>query len=202
MHVDLHARLGQPNLPAVHRSLRGLELDAVRPRLLRERLAILQQQLDLLRLLPLLLDQHPVALVLLEHQPGRLAVNRRRVDRRVLQPQKHVLPPLRQHIDLQLRLDRHHIAADSRLAVDLGNQRRHRRLIIVDLFRRRLRPPSTAAGIRRTAQRRRGLPSRKSAAASCTGYRSSAREPASLPLRPPQPVLPPAGRAPGLGDWF
>ena len=128
MEIHLDARLRNHHPPAADRGLRGLERDAVLAGHAGDRPGVFQRQFDLLGLLPLLLDQQPIALAGLAEDAGGLAGEGRGGDRGVAQPQGDFVPALGQHLDLQLRPDVDNVLFDGRHVLDFANQRADGRL--------------------------------------------------------------------------
>ena len=122
LHADLDPRLGHADLPPADRHLRGLERHAVEPRGLGDSLGVVEDEFDLLRLLPLLFQQELVAGGPGGDDPGGLAGDRGLGDRRVGQPQRNLVPALGQQADLDHRLHADHVLRHGGLVVDLGNQ--------------------------------------------------------------------------------
>jgi hypothetical protein len=65
---------------------------------------------------------------------GGLLADFRATNGRMREPQRHFMPAFGEHFDLHAGLDVHHVLADRRLAVDLGDQSADRRLVFFDLF--------------------------------------------------------------------
>ena len=127
MKVHFHSRLRNRHPPPTDRRLRRLERNTVSAGCPYNRLGILQQQFELLRLLAFLLDQQAIILAGLADNARRFAPQRGTGDGSVGQPQRNLVPPLGQHLDLQLGLNPHYVLFHGGLVVDLSHQSADRR---------------------------------------------------------------------------
>ena len=125
--VHFHSRLRNRHPPPADRRLRRLERNTVSAGCPYNRLGILQLQFELLGLLAFLLDQQAIILARPTDDARGFAPQRGTGDSSVGQPQRNLVPPLGQHLDLQLGLNPHHVLFDRGLVVDLSHQSADRR---------------------------------------------------------------------------